>query len=141
MEFGVQLASIIHAGLVIYLCGQLGSGKTFLVRAMFRALGYLGPVKSPSYTLLESYVISRLDFYHFDFYRFKDPYEWEDVGFRQYFTPSSVCLVEWPEKAQGLPRPDIDVAIHMKDGVREVRVRGLSATGRQALAKLENARN
>ena len=70
-----------------------------LARGLLRGLGYEGKVKSPTYTLVEFYKLSRLDLYHFDFYRFSDPREWDESGFREYFNSGSVCLVEWPERA------------------------------------------
>ena len=105
---GGQLAQVLHPGLVIFLRGDLGAGKTTFARGILRGLGYEGKVKSPTYNLIELYKISKLYLYHFDFYRFEDPAEWEDAGFREYFNAESICLVEWPEKADGLlPQADL----------------------------------
>lgn len=94
----------------IYLTGGLGAGKTTLVRAVIRSLGFDGRIKSPSYALVELYTVSRLNLYHFDFFRFHDPREWSDAGFRDYFSQSSICLVEWPDKAgAALPPPDLEI--------------------------------
>ncbi|HZV97813.1 MAG TPA: tRNA (adenosine(37)-N6)-threonylcarbamoyltransferase complex ATPase subunit type 1 TsaE, partial [Methylophilaceae bacterium] len=108
LQLGSRLAQIIRPGLVVYLHGDLGAGKTTLVRGLLHGLGHVGKVKSPTYTLVEPYVISGFNLYHFDLYRFVDPEEWEASGFRDYFNAQSVCFVEWPEKASGLlPEADI----------------------------------
>ena len=105
---GQQLAPHLHPGMVIWLDGDLGAGKTTLVRAVLRALGHAGPVKSPTYTLVEVYVVSSIYWYHFDFYRFNVPEEFVDAGLGEYFRNDSVCLVEWPEKAAGhVPPADL----------------------------------
>jgi tRNA threonylcarbamoyladenosine biosynthesis protein TsaE len=110
-RLGQALAAALQPGLRIYLRGPLGAGKTALVRAVLGALGYRGRVKSPTYTLVELYPVSRLNLYHFDFYRFRDSDEWRDAGLSEYFGDDGVCLVEWPEKAgAGLPPADLDIA-------------------------------
>jgi tRNA threonylcarbamoyladenosine biosynthesis protein TsaE len=134
---GARLAGVLMPGMVIYLCGDLGAGKTTLARALLRALGYTGKVKSPTYTLVESYVISNLYLYHFDFYRFSDPHEWDDAGFREYFNPHTVCLVEWPEKAGGLlPPPDLRVTLRVQGAGREIEIAAETERGRQCLGNL-----
>lgn len=109
---GARLARGLQGGLKIWLRGNLGAGKTTLTRGLLRGLGYEGKVKSPTYTLVEPYVISGLYLYHFDLYRFVDPEEWEAAGFRDYFNDESVCLVEWPDKAGDLlPSADLEIGL------------------------------
>lgn len=119
-RLGAALAQAVQPGLVIFLEGDLGAGKTTLARALIRALGYGGPVKSPTYALVELYVISSLYLYHFDFYRFESAEEFLDAGFDEYFNAASVCLVEWPDKAAGcVPSPDLRISLqHAGEGRR-----------------------
>jgi tRNA threonylcarbamoyladenosine biosynthesis protein TsaE len=108
---------------VIALAGELGAGKTTLARALLRTLGVTGPIKSPTYTLVELYAISNLYLYHFDFYRFNDPEEWEAAGFREYFRDDSICLIEWPERAAGfLPPPTLALALDVIPPGRRLRI-------------------
>jgi tRNA threonylcarbamoyladenosine biosynthesis protein TsaE len=109
---GARLASELRGGMVIAISGELGAGKTTLVRGCLRALGWTAPVKSPTYMLVEHYPLSSLYFYHFDFYRFADPSEWETAGLAECFRDDSVCVVEWPERvAPLLPPPDLMVTL------------------------------
>ena len=115
---GARLARHLRAGMVVTLAGDLGTGKTTLVRGCLRALGWQGPVKSPTYALVEHYPLSSLYFYHFDFYRFADPIEWETAGLADCFRDDSVCVVEWPERVGALlPVPDLSLLLaHRADG-------------------------
>ena len=118
---GARLAPSIAKVQLIYLHGELGTGKTTLVRGLLRALGHVGVVKSPTFTLVEPYSVAGQNTYHFDLYRLKDPNELEFVGFRDYVRDKNVCLVEWAERAaEVLPMPDIDVVIHKADHKRIV---------------------
>ena len=113
LRLGAVLAAGAAKGLVLHLKGELGSGKTTLVRGLIHALGHPGRVKSPTYTLLEPYCLLRLNLYHFDFYRFKDSSEWLSSGFREHFNPESLCIVEWPERAGDLlAPPDLEIHLH-----------------------------
>ncbi|MCB5187541.1 tRNA (adenosine(37)-N6)-threonylcarbamoyltransferase complex ATPase subunit type 1 TsaE [Methylobacillus caricis] len=139
LAFGEKLARVLEPGLNLYLHGDLGAGKTTLVRGILRALGHAGKVKSPTYTLVEPYTVSRLNLYHFDLYRFIDPEEWDAAGFRDYFNPQSLCLVEWPEKAQELlPAPDIDVRIQPMGQGRHIRLIANTDSGKQCLENLNS---
>lgn len=134
-RLGAALAVGALAGRALHLCGELGTGKTTLVRGLLRALGYPGRVKSPSYTLVELYSFSSLKLYHFDFYRFKDRTEWVSSGFREYFNPESVCIVEWPERAEGLLEvPELEVRLDFWGEARRATLTPHSAAGRDWLA-------
>lgn len=100
----------------ITLHGDLGAGKTTFVRHLLRALGVQGRIKSPTYAVVEPYQVKAGDIWHFDFYRFSDPREWEDAGFRDIFASPGLTLCEWPENAQGvMPTPDLDLHIRVGD--------------------------
>ena len=134
---GAALAAGVAPGRVLHLRGELGTGKTTLVRGLLRALGYPGRVKSPSYTLVELYAISSLNLYHFDFYRFRDRSEWLNSGFRDYFNPDSVCIVEWPERAEDLlAAPDLEIALEFSGTGRAARIAARTVAGEQWLATL-----
>lgn len=105
-----RLAAALQPGLVIHLHGDLGAGKTCLVRGILHALGYTGRVKSPTYTLLEPYAVAGLDLRHFDLYRLQSEDEWESAGFRDEFDGNNILLIEWPEKA---PVPSADLTIDL----------------------------
>ena len=135
--FGARLAQVIVPGLAVHLHGDLGSGKTTLARGLLRGLGYQGRVKSPTYTLVELYTVSRLNLYHFDFYRFRDPKEWRDAGLDEYFNDAAVCLVEWPEKAGGLlPAADLDIAFEFAGDGRDLSLCAGTESGKACLNRL-----
>nr|WP_316639325.1 tRNA (adenosine(37)-N6)-threonylcarbamoyltransferase complex ATPase subunit type 1 TsaE [uncultured Roseateles sp.] len=125
----------------IELHGGLGAGKTTFVRHLLRALGVSGRIKSPSYAVLESYELPQGIASHFDFYRFSDPREWEDAGFREIFTSPGLKLCEWPEKAEGmLPEPELSVFIEtVADEARRVRIEAHTTTGQSLLQGLDAA--
>lgn len=135
---GRELAPWLVPGLVVWLDGDLGAGKTTLARALLRGLGHTGPVKSPTYTLVEVYVVSSIYWYHFDFYRFNEPEEFDDAGLGEYFRKDAVCLVEWPEKAAGhVPPADLALVFRFADDSpesgRELELVARSGAGQQCL--------
>ncbi|MCL2524300.1 MAG: tRNA (adenosine(37)-N6)-threonylcarbamoyltransferase complex ATPase subunit type 1 TsaE [Betaproteobacteria bacterium] len=133
-RLGELLAPRLAAGLVVYLEGDLGAGKTTLARALIRALGHAGPVKSPTYSLVEVYVVSSLYLYHFDFYRFESPEEFFDAGFGEYFNAGALCLVEWPERAAGcVPKPDIRLCLRHEGAGRVLETIADSPEGARCL--------
>jgi tRNA threonylcarbamoyladenosine biosynthesis protein TsaE len=138
MALGARLAAALRPGMVVYLQGDLGAGKTTLVRGVLRALGYEGRVKSPTYTLVESYVLSKYTLQHYDLYRMIDPREWLDAGFRDDCNISTLCLVEWPEKAAGLlPPADVRVKLSISVEGRKVSIHAESAKGKQSMEELK----
>jgi tRNA threonylcarbamoyladenosine biosynthesis protein TsaE len=137
LGFGEKLAQVLQPGLFVALSGELGTGKTTLARGILRGLGYAGKVKSPTYTLVERYELSRLDLYHFDLYRFKDSRELLEAGFRDDFDSRNVCLVEWPERAKDLlPIADLSVALAEERGGRHVRIAAQTESGKNCLARI-----
>ena len=125
-----------ESALVIFLCGDLGAGKTTFTRGFLRACGYQGVVKSPTYTLVEPYRVLDKSLYHFDLYRLGDPGELEFTGARDCFAGQNLCLVEWPEKAAGaLPEADIVCTLHVADTGRELHVRANTPRGMRLLAE------
>jgi tRNA threonylcarbamoyladenosine biosynthesis protein TsaE len=113
LHAGAVIAAHIAPGMVVTLDGDLGAGKTTLVRGLLRAAGVTGPIKSPTYDLVEHYPLSSIYFYHIDLYRFTNADEWENAGLAECFRSDSVCLVEWPSRAGGL-LPVADVALSLE---------------------------
>ena len=125
---GAQLACQFRQGLV-FLRGPLGAGKTTLVRGWLRALGYDGPVKSPTFTLIEPYDIDSVQILHFDLFRVANPSEIEYIGMLEHLETSHLQFVEWPERGNNrLPKPDLDIRLEY-DG-----------PGRQAMISVENVK-
>ncbi len=130
LALGAALAAGLEPGDTVYLRGELGAGKTTLARGVLRGLGFEGRVKSPTYTLVEVYEVSRLHLHHFDFYRFHDPREWTDAGFRESFNGRNVSLIEWPEKAAGqLPPADLEITLTSSGCARNASLRATSPRG------------
>lgn len=130
-KMGQRVKEKALTGLTIYLCGDLGVGKTTFVRGFLRAMGWTEKVKSPTYTLVESYEKLPQTVHHFDFYRVKDPTELDMIGVRDYFEEKAICLIEWPEKAgKRLPVPDLLIRIDYQNECRKLTVTMESDRGR-----------
>jgi len=143
-DFGAALARAVAPGLVIYLHGDLGAGKTALTRALLRAAGYTGTVKSPTYTLSEPYRVelngAPVNVIHYDLYRMSSPEEFLDAGFREDFDGKNICIVEWPEKGEPvLPPPDVRVLLNVSGVGRTVELQALSQQGLLCLDRLSYA--
>lgn len=118
LDWGAALSAQL-GGELVFLRGELGVGKTTLARGILRGLGHTGPVKSPTYTLLEPYALGNREIFHFDFYRIVDPEELEFIGVDDLMGSSALKLIEWPERAgDRLPDPDVDISLQEIDGGR-----------------------
>jgi len=138
IHFGEALADACKGGEIIFLHGELGTGKTTLVRGFMRKLGYKGAVKSPTYTLVEQYDSQDNTIYHFDLYRLANAEELEYMGIRDYFNGSAICLIEWPQQGRGyLPEADVDISIaYSEEGGRQVETQSVSERGVSVCEKL-----
>jgi len=120
---GAKLALQLKPGMLVFLQGDLGAGKTTLVRGILRGLGHKGSVKSPTYNIVEPYTINDKAFFHFDLYRLMDVEELEYMGMRDYLNKDSICFIEWPDKGEGfLPEPDLLLDIKINGSQRELLV-------------------
>jgi tRNA threonylcarbamoyladenosine biosynthesis protein TsaE len=137
LTFAQRFAGALVPGLVIYLQGDLGAGKTTLVRGVLQGLGYTGRVRSPTYTLLEPYEIKELSLRHFDLYRMNNPQEWDEAGFRDEVNDCNILLIEWPEQAGvELPSADISLKFDILPLGRMLRIAAHSPKGEQCLSHL-----
>ncbi|MCW8995112.1 MAG: tRNA (adenosine(37)-N6)-threonylcarbamoyltransferase complex ATPase subunit type 1 TsaE [Psychromonas sp.] len=137
VAFGGRLSQACHEPVCIYLHGDLGAGKTTLTRGFIQGLGHKGNVKSPTYTLVEPYDLADWQVYHFDLYRLGDPEELEFMGIRDYFTDTSHCLIEWPERGEGiLPQPDIDLTLSYDGQQRTIELQANTQVGLRVLNRL-----
>ena len=139
---GAKLAAAVLAAdpsepLLITLSGELGAGKTTLVGGLLAALGHAGPVRSPTYSLIEPYRLADRDIHHCDLYRLRDPDELDDLGLRDLLTARAVLLVEWPERAGNrLRAPDVELLLQYSEAGRVVALTASSAVGESVLAQI-----
>ena len=137
LAFASRVASVAVKGLVVFLNGDLGTGKTTFVRGFLRGLSYDGVVKSPTYTLVEPYELAAFSVYHFDLYRLADPEEIEYAGGRDYFDGETISLIEWPEKAHGfLPGPDLIMSLEYANSGRNIEVSAGTELGKKVMLAL-----
>jgi tRNA threonylcarbamoyladenosine biosynthesis protein TsaE len=138
LAFGSDLAKATLEGTTIFLYGQLGAGKTTLTRGFLRGLGFTDKVKSPTYTLVEPYEINGRKLFHFDFYRLDNAMELEHIGIRDYFSPTTICLIEWPEKGfPFLPQPDLACYISFANPGRDIRLEAQTELGHWIVKQLK----
>jgi len=136
--FGSKLGQHCQQGSSLYLQGDLGAGKTTLVRGFMHSRGYKGKVKSPTYTLVEPYELRDTNIFHFDLYRLEQPGELENIGFRDYFDAQAIILVEWPEKADTLlPQPDLLIIFTFSANGRSLEIKALSEGAREVLTNIQ----
>jgi tRNA threonylcarbamoyladenosine biosynthesis protein TsaE len=134
---GNVIAQGLVAGVCIYLNGQLGAGKTTLVRAILQHLGVTGRIKSPTYTIVEEYALANFTIYHFDLYRVADPQELDNLGIREYLRENSVCIFEWADKGFGkIPPADLMVDLHYDTTQRYAKLVANSNLGQKILEKI-----
>jgi tRNA threonylcarbamoyladenosine biosynthesis protein TsaE len=143
VKVGSQLAmamneSSTQRGLIVFLNGDLGAGKTTLTRGFVRQIGHKGNVKSPTYTLVEPYELPPWRVFHFDLYRLSDPEELEYMGIRDYFATGCCCFIEWPEKGEGLlAQPDLSIELVYKDEQRAITLTALNEHGLEILSSVD----
>lgn len=136
---GARLSEACPRGARVWLTGELAAGKTTLARGYLRGLGHTGPVKSPTFTLVESYALAGAAVHHFDLYRVADAEELEFVGIDEYFAGDADCLVEWPARGAGvLPAPDLEIALAVVDDGREITLAARSARMKGVLKRIAN---
>lgn len=143
-QFAVRLAACLISPLVLTFSGEIGAGKTTLIRAMLRCLGVTSAIKSPTFSLIESYDLERSEgkhvhFHHFDLYRIHEDSELDYIGFRDYFSNDAVCCIEWPERVSAdLVNADVGFSLSLKGAGREMHMQAFSPEGIQLLSFLRD---
>ena len=133
------IKAVLKQGLIVFLNGDLGAGKTTLTRGFVRGMGHVGNVKSPTYTIVEPYELADWRIYHFDLYRLSAPEELEYMGIRDYFEDNCCCFIEWPEKGQGLlAQPDIIINLTYVDEQRTISLESTTEKGGELITALPN---
>ncbi|MFQ3368536.1 MAG: tRNA threonylcarbamoyladenosine biosynthesis protein TsaE [Methylophilaceae bacterium] len=137
LDLGESISAHLTEGFLIFLKGDLGAGKTTLARGLISGLGYVGSVKSPTYSLIEQYEFDIFTLNHFDLYRFTNPNEWFSSGFQEYINSHDVTLIEWPEKSSELlPKPDLEVELLYKNESRIAHINSFTEKGHKCLENL-----
>ena len=136
-RFAAQLALCLKPPLVISFSGEIGTGKTTIIRAMLKNMGVTSTIKSPTFSLVETYFCNEIPIHHFDLYRIHHEDELDYLGFRDYFSPQSICCIEWAEHAgKALPAIDIRFKLDIKGAGREMHINASSEAGKIILACL-----
>lgn len=139
LDFGAKMSEGCTKPAILFLYGDLGAGKTTLVRGFLRGLGYKGAVKSPTYTIVEPYQFEQVSIFHFDLYRVHHPEELEFIGIQDYFNQDAICLIEWPENGGNwLPPPDLSCYIEPYNGGRKLKLLPQSASGEGIIKRLQD---
>lgn len=126
-QFGGVLFQALPQKCLLFLYGDLGAGKTTLVRGLLRAAGHVGTVKSPTYSLVEEYRLTDRTVFHFDLYRLKDPEELEWIGMQDFLQQTALCCIEWPQMGEGyLPQADVEVHLHHQAHGRTIEINVLA---------------
>ncbi len=140
LAFGGQLAKYLPQKGLIFLYGDLGAGKTTLVRGILQSLGHQGSTKSPTYTLVEPYQIGEQMIYHFDLYRLSDAEELEYMGMRDYLDEEALCFIEWPQKGVGfLPKADLSIHLAYKAQERMIQLEAATPEWQNRLTRLSES--
>lgn len=139
LKFGAALAGALEGRGAVHIRGTLGAGKTTLCRGILRAMGHDGAVKSPTFTLVEPYELENAQVFHFDLYRLASPDELDYIGVDEYFEKKNLCLIEWPEKAEGfLPEHDLEISIDVSREKRNIHISGRTAHGNRVCDALNS---